>query len=203
MIKRYKFGSPSINKLRGLDPDIKVLAVSDDGSRIDISTDGADEADVDALMAELGYSTDVYPRYRFLGSTPLVETHPQLEITQDSDWQLVGSVTTDAGSPVFGSDRKKALGRVTCTLRTDGDGCAFRVTQDDLVKVLEMTPQGGVGVSDTARNWKFMNFETIVPPEQGDRLYRVEAKRGGAASFFIKAASLSMLEINPLPAADE
>jgi hypothetical protein len=192
--RQYKFGTPSTRLLLEVSESAHVVKVSEDGSRVTIEMDEACVSDIDARMTEAGYSVNQDMRIIFRCSSPMVSE--AVAITQDSDWQILGRAVTNPGSPIFGVDPACVFGRGTCVVRTQGDGAVFRVVEDDLTTVRELTQPGGYGISDTSGLWQFCDgFNTVVPPTVGTHEFRVEAKRGGAQLFEVRGLTLSMIEL--------
>ena len=110
------------------------------------------------------------------------------ERTIVGDWEPL--VRTPADPSAFNPDITQLFGRVTAYLTTVGAGAELRIVEDGpdgLVVIGSTVLADGGGIAG------FRKFGTNVLLRVGDHEYRLEARLGGASSFVISSAVMSLL----------
>lgn len=193
--RRYYRGiSFDQDRLRNLvGPSATVLAATSEyvDVSVDDSTGGIIEG-LDEAMAGEGLYYDASPRVTFHATSRIVGK--EVEITNDETFEGVGGgIVTNPG--FFASSLAHTFGRVTCAVKTVGLGAQLKTVEDGLDgSPMDMT-SAPFEFPDTEGEWRMFNINTNVPPHTGDHEYGIQLKRGGATSFHIRSAHMTLLEV--------
>lgn len=144
-----------------------------------------DQATLSAVVAShqgYGYTATMK------GTVPILD----VVITEDATWQVLGGVVTTPN--FFTSDLNQILGRIVGQIK--GDGGQIRIMEE-----VEGQPDRELTIPawnapNTVGLWAPFKVDTNQPPSDAVRnLYRIEARRNGAAAMQLRFSTISLLVI--------
>lgn len=150
------------------------------------SLSGADETILNGLVAA---HTGIETAIVFHATSKVISD--EVQITQDSTWQVLGGVV--ASPEFFVPALVGVKGRIVGSVKTVGTGVQLKVVEAGASNVdMNSTPYS---VSDTSNAWSVVKFLTDVAPRAGDWTYEVHGRLNGASSASMRFSSLTLLEI--------